>query len=287
MIAKLPPLPEVLDLMPDAVCIVDAQGCLLFVNASFERIIGYPPDEVLQRPIFDLVHPDDRAATREQAEAVTGGLLQRHFRNRYIHKDGHSVDIQWSARWLPDYGVRIGVGHEVTELRRIELEIEHRASHDPLTGLFNRYRLQTELQHAISHAEHTGNGFAVLYLDVDGFKGVNDRDGHDAGDRVLREIARRLRTGLRQGDLVARIGGDEFVVVLQDCRNAQAAQVIAEGLRTAVSRPFSFPGGLSQLDVSVGIARFPADGDTPDALLMHADRAMYTNKRQRRSGHGF
>src|SRR5690606_35288741 len=109
---KLPSHTEILELMPDAVCIVDADGRVLFVNASFERIFGYAADEVLGRRIFDMVHPDDRATTMQQAEQVTAGTLQRHFRNRYVHKAGHSVDLQWSARWLPDYGVRLGVAHE-------------------------------------------------------------------------------------------------------------------------------------------------------------------------------
>jgi PAS domain S-box-containing protein len=205
MITKLPPLADVLDLLPDAVCVVDAEDRLLYVSASFERIFGYALDEVLGRRIFDLVHPDDRATTMQQAEQVMDGTLQRHFRNRYIHKDGHSVDIQWSARWLPEYGVRIGVAHEVTELRRAEREIEYRASHDPLTGLPNRHHLQCELQYAIAHAAQTGDGLAVLYLDLDGFKGANDRGGHDAGDSLLREVAQRLQQCLRKGDLVARV----------------------------------------------------------------------------------
>ena len=116
----LPPLAEVLDLVPDAVCVVDPEGCFLYVSSSFERIFGYAPAEVLGRPTFDLVHPEDRAATREQAAQVMAGTLQRHFRNRYLHKDGHVVDIQWSAQWLPKYGVRIAIGREVTELRRAE-----------------------------------------------------------------------------------------------------------------------------------------------------------------------
>ena len=124
MIPTLPPLVDVLDLMLDAVCVVDADGRFLFVNASFQRIFGYTADEVLGQPIFELVYPDDRAATSEQAEAVMAGKLQRHFRNRYVHKDGHNVDIQWSARWLPEHAVRIGVGREVTELRRLESELE-------------------------------------------------------------------------------------------------------------------------------------------------------------------
>lgn len=280
MIAKLPPLADVLDLLPDAVCVVDTEGRLLYVSSSFERIFGYTSDEVLGRRIFDLVHPDDRAATLQQAELVTDGALQRHFRNRYVHKDGHSIDIQWSARWLPEYGVRIGVAHEVTELRRAEREIEYRASHDPLTGLSNRHRLQCELQYAITHATQIGNGLAVLYLDLDGFKAVNDRGGHDAGDRLLREVAQRLQRGLRKGDLVARVGGDEFVALLPCCRDAGAARAVAEGLRACLSPPFTLPDGLFRLDASIGIACFPADGSDPEALLAHADRAMYAAKRQ-------
>jgi diguanylate cyclase (GGDEF)-like protein/PAS domain S-box-containing protein len=281
MIPQLPPLTEVLELVPDAVCVVDAEGRLLYVNASFERIFGYAPAEVLGRRIFELVHPDDRAATMRQAEQVMAGTLQRHFRNRYVHKEGHSVDIQWSARSLPDYGVRIGVGREVTELRQAERELEHRASHDPLTGLPNRHQLQCELQYAIAHAAQTGDGLAVLYMDLDGFKEVNDRGGHDAGDRLLREVAQRLQQGLRQGDLVARVGGDEFVALLPGCRNTEAALAVAEGIRARLSPLYTLPDGLFRLDASVGIACFPADGSDPDALLAHADRAMYVDKRQR------
>jgi len=281
MISKLPPLADVLDLLPDAACVVDTEGRLLYVSSSFERIFGYTSDEVLGRRIFDLVHPDDRATTQQQAEQVMDGALQRHFRNRYVHKDGHSVDIQWSARWLPEYGVRIGVAHEVTELRRAEREIEYRASHDPLTGLPNRHRLQSELQYAIAHAAQTGDGLAVLYLDLDGFKAINDRGGHDAGDRLLREVAQRLQQDLRKGDLVARVGGDEFVVLLPGCQDAEAARAVADGLRACLSPFFTSPDGSFRLDASVGIACFPADGSDPDALLAHADRAMYAAKRQR------
>lgn len=281
MIAKLPPLAEVLDLLPDAVCVVDAEGRFLFVSASFQRIFGYAPDEVLGLRTFDLVHPDDRAATMDAAQQVMAGEMQRHHRNRYIHKDGHGIDIQWSAQWLPDYGVRIATAREVTELRRAELELEHLAGHDPLTDLPNRHLLQRELQYAIAHAAQTGDGLAVLYLDLDGFKGANDRGGHDAGDRLLREVAQRLQQGLRQGDLVARVGGDEFVALLPGCRDVEAARAIAEGLRARLSPPYTLPDGLFQLDASVGIACFPADGTDPDTLLAHADRAMYAAKRQR------
>lgn len=280
MIAKLPPLAEVLDLMPDAVCVVDAEGRLLYVNASFERILGYAPAEVLGRRIFELVHPEDREATLRQAGQVMAGELQRHFRNRYIHRDGHSVDIQWSARWLPEYGVRIGVAHEVTELRRNERELEHRATHDLLTGLPNRHRLHVELQYAIAKAAETGEGLAVLYLDLDGFKAVNDRAGHATGDRVLREVGQRLQQGLRQGDLVARVGGDEFVALLPGCRDSRAARTIADDLRARLGLPCTLPDGPFRPDASIGIACYPRDGTDAEALLAHADRAMYISKRR-------
>lgn len=278
MTTTLPPLAEVLDLMPDAVCVVDPEGRLLFVNASFQRIFGYAPAEVLGRQIFSLVHPADREVTAAQAERVMAGELQRHFRNRYVHKDGHTVDIQWSARWLPQHRVRIGVGHEVTELRRAERELEHRANHDSLTGLANRHCLQVQLQAAIDRVAEEDGGLALLYIDLDDFKRVNDRAGHTVGDCLLRKLAGRMQRGVRYNDLVARVGGDEFVVLLPDCSDVQAAWQVAESLRMRIVAPCPLPEGLFQLDASIGVATFPADGADAEALLMHADRTMYVAK---------
>lgn len=282
---KLPPFDVLLDMLPDAICVVDADGRFVFVSEGFRRILGYAADEVIGRSTFDLVHPEDRAATREQAARVMAGTVQLHFRNRYVHKDGHTVDVQWSARWLPDYGVRVAVAHEVTELRRGERELEHRASHDALTDLPNRHRLHLELQRAIEHAAQTGEGLAVLYLDLDGFKAANDRGGHDAGDRILREVAHRLRSGLRQGDVVARVGGDEFVVLLPGCRDAAAASKAAQVLRACLHRPYALSDGAIHLDASIGIGRYPQDGRDAETLLVHADQAMYAAKKEAAS-HG-
>jgi diguanylate cyclase (GGDEF)-like protein/PAS domain S-box-containing protein len=277
---KLPPLAELLDLVPDAICVVDRDGRFQFVSSSFERIFGYAPAEAIGLRAFDLVHPDDLEATLQQAEQVMAGELQNHYRNRYVHKDGHIVDIQWSARWLPEYGVRIAVAHEVGALRRAERDLEHRAGPDLLTGLPNRDRLERVLQQAIDGASAAGSKLALLYLDLDGFKAANDRGGHDAGDRVLREVARRLQQPLREGDLVARVGGDEFVVLLPGCLDAAAAAAVAASLRGQLRLPYPLPDGPIRLDASIGIACYPADASDLRTLLAHADRAMYAAKRQ-------
>ncbi|MDR7194603.1 sensor domain-containing diguanylate cyclase [Luteimonas terrae] len=280
MTPKLPIPADILDLLPDAVCVVDQEGRYLFVSAGFERILGYRPADVLGRQAFDFIHPDDRSDTRQQAAQVMEGMAQRHFRNRYLHSEGHAVDMQWSANWHPAHGVRIGVGREVTELRRVERELEHLAAHDVLTGLPNRYRLQQTLEQALAQARASGDGLALLYVDLDGFKTANDLGGHDAGDRLLQDVATRLTQSLRHGDVAARVGGDEFVILLPACRDAAAARQVADTLRGQLRLVYRLSDRPFQLDASIGIACFPGDGSDAATLLAHADREMYAVKRR-------
>lgn len=279
--ATVPPAPWLLDALPDAVCVVDPDGRFLYVNHAFGQILGYTRAALLGRQAFELVHPDDRAATREQAARVMAGELQRHFRNRYRHQDGRWVDIQWSARWEPEHGVRVAIGREVTELRRAERELEHLATHDALTGLHNRHRLERELQRLIERSSGEGNAFSLLYIDLDGFKDVNDRGGHEVGDKVLRDVAARLRQGLRQSDILARVGGDEFVALLPGCGTPALARKVADTVRARLRTSYPLPDGAIELDASFGVACFPEHGADPGALLAHADRAMYAVKRER------
>jgi diguanylate cyclase (GGDEF)-like protein len=208
------------------------------------------------------------------------GLGARHFRNRYLHRSGHAVDLLWSAQWLPEHQVRVAVARDVSELRRVERDLEHRANHDPLTGLVNRRRLRELLEQALADAARTGVPLALLYIDLDAFKRVNDDHGHEAGDRVLVEVARRLQAGLRQGDTVARMGGDEFVALLPGCDAANALALV-EALHAQLLMPFEVGGMFRPLGASIGSAACPSDADTADMLLDRADAAMFAAKRLR------
>ena len=188
-----------------------------------------------------------------------------------------SLSPSWSARWHPELGVRIAVGREVTELRRAEQELEHLARHDQLTELPNRHYLLQELRRITQHAAAETLRFAVLFIDLDGFKGVNDKSGHDAGDQLLCEVARRLRACMRTGDTVARMGGDEFVVILPDC-GVEDATRFAEFIDFQIKMPYRLTFGDVELGASIGVAIFPDDGNNSDSLLRHADRAMYAVK---------
>ena len=162
--------------------------------------------------------------------------------------------------------------------REAYVEARHQALHDPLTGLGNRVQLRDRLDHALRLAQRSRRPLALLYLDLDGFKQVNDRHGHAAGDALLIETARRLRAILRETDSVARVGGDEFVVLLESIESAQDVPSVVDKLRQALGRPYVFEGLVLQVRVSVGICLYPEQAETAEALLLAADRDMYRDK---------
>jgi len=174
---------------------------------------------------------------------------------------------------------------EVEQRKQMEQEMRHLAMHDILTGLPNRALFMDRLQSAHYRATRNSGTFALVYVDVDGFKGVNDTWGHAAGDALLVELARRLRDALRESDTVARLGGDEFALLLEDLEDLEAARQRLEGVRLSLQAPMIHPcdGGAVTLVIaaSVGLATYPADGSEVDALLHAADKAMYLVKRAR------
>ena len=428
------------DLLLDAVCVVDAQGCFVFVSAACERIFGYTPEEMLGKSMIDMVAPEDRERTQQAANEVMSGQTKPHFENRYVRKDGKVVHIMWSARWSETDQLRIGVARDITERKHAEsmqaalyaiseaahvagdlvalfqqihriietllpahnfsvaltderserlifpyhvdqrdqassplhtstgslckavmrngqpllltpetladhpdhlravvdsntlcwlgvpldshngtigvlalksyvggarytekdkellrfvsnqvataverkqlhARLQHTAQYDELTDLPNRRLLYDRLETALARAVRKQGRLAVLYLDLDRFKQVNDVFGHAAGDLLLQEVARRLKQSVRETDTVARIGGDEFVVLLESVNSPGNASVVAEKIRDALIQPITIDGQDLYMQASIGIALHPEHGDGVQQLIKHADDAMYLGKK--------
>ena len=445
---------NVLDLLVDAVCVVDAEGRYVFVSAAFERVFGYAPHEVIGHRMIELVHPDDRERTMQVVAEIMSGQYQLHFENRYVRKDGRTAHIVWSARWSPEDKMRVAVARDVTERKRTEslqaavyaiseaayavdvasqrnaegdpvglfariheivgqllpasnfsvalfdaerhllrypyhvdtrqqatstppaprplgddalcaevvrtgqtllvtpasvgqlparladalpkgvlywlgvplhaqqgsslgalvlqgyteeacytesdkellqyvstqvasavernqmhARLQHMAQYDQLTQLPNRQLFHDRLGTGLARAKREHSQLALLFLDLDGFKQVNDSFGHATGDLLLQAVAARLRGCVREVDTVARLGGDEFVLLLNSTQAAVCARMVGEKILAAFRRPFDLAGQGVDVRPSIGVALYPADGTEAQVLLAHADQAMYLCKK--------
>lgn len=274
--------PKLIHLMLDTVFVVDRDNQIVFVSDACQALLGYRADELTGTPITDYMHPDDLAKTRASIVRVMNGQPHFDFRNRYIRKDGGIVHILWAAFWSEEVGARIGVARNVTALWQAEEELRFLAHHDPLTGLANRALFNDRLDAALRAAQCHDSSLALLFLDVNDFKGINDVHGHAAGDQVLRMIARRLQGCVRETDTVARMGGDEFTVLLTDIQSqGDVYEKVAQILAVLAEPPDADSSVLTMPSCSIGIACYPADGEDADTLLSHADDDMYRIKRQR------
>ena len=443
------PLSSFIDLMMDAVFAVDAHANIIFASASCERIFGYTPKELVGKNMFDLMLPEDRELTRDSIVDVMAGRPQFHFENRYVHKNGQTVNIMWSARWSPADQLRIGVARDITERKRSErlqsvlyaiseaahtaedllklfqriheivgtllpadnfsvtlydaetgqlsfpyhvdehqdtpapftlipatfyaevihtgqpllltpetmagrmeelrfsfginpfcwlgvplkshkgtigalvlksypggvcynerdqellqfvstqiatvierqqmqARLQHMAQYDQLTDLPNRGLLYDRLKAALASARREQSQLALLFIDLDKFKQVNDTLGHGMGDLLLQETASRLTRCIRESDTVARIGGDEFVILLQEPLLPELAELVAKKIDNAFRLPFSLDGYAVTVVPSIGIACYPEHGSTEQQLLDYADKAMYVAKqgKARRQNYG-
>lgn len=274
--------PKLIHLMLDAVFVVDSDNQIVFVSDACESLLGYTADELTGNLITDYMHPDDLSETRASIARVMGGQHHHDYHNRYIHKDGSIVHILWSARWSEEDGVRIGVARDVTALRQAEEQLRFLAHHDPLTGLTNRSLFNDRLDSALRNAHRHQSFLAVLFLDINHFKSINDTHGHAVGDRVLCAFARRLEACVRETDTVARLGGDEFTVLLTDVQSLDAVSSKVERIAAVIAEPLEAEcAGIRALSCSIGMACYPADGTDATTLLSHADNDMYRLKGRR------
>jgi diguanylate cyclase (GGDEF)-like protein len=190
------------------------------------------------------------------------------------------LSVSGDPRFSPEgafLGYR-GVGRDITEIALARKHIASLAYSDPLTGLANRTSFMPSLDQAVQRARRRNSKLAVVFLDLDGFKEINDAYGHDTGDALLVELAARLRDNLRASDLIARLGGDEFLVVLEEVQDPEPVEVVAKKLLAESARPYTLPGALASVTASIGISLFPDDAADAAALMKHADIAMYAAK---------
>ncbi len=286
------------NLSVDMICTAGFDGRFRSVNPAFERTLGYSPDELTGRPFLDFVHPDDREKTERESASLAEGAKTVQFQNRYFAKDGEVHWLEWTSIPLQEEAVIYAVARDITDRKELERELQRLSQHDALTGLFNRRRFEEELRRQLAYTRRYGRGGALLMIDLDRFKQINDELGHAAGDRALCQVGRILRDNLRASDtlardavtprveaeaeveaIVARLGGDEFVALLPEA-DADGAAVAAERLAEAVcGTPLEVDGRQVELCVSIGVAMFDENGIPGEVDLMAAaDRAMYLAK---------
>jgi diguanylate cyclase (GGDEF)-like protein/PAS domain S-box-containing protein len=257
---------------------------LEYVSPSATRVFGYSPEECTANPgLIGLDHPRVGAPRQRALDLVTetdtdySSLVLRG-----VRRDGTEIWTEHRVVAMRDAAGDLvaveGVARDVTELKKVEADLSYRALHDPLTALPNRTLLLDRLERALARMQRYPGLLAVLYLDLDFFKYVNDALGHDAGDAVLKAVGRRVADAVRPSDSVARIGGDEFAAVLADLNSEQQGIAVAERILRAVSAPIDLSGRVRVETVSIGIAFATDDSCTAPDLLRRADSAMYLAK---------
>ena len=250
----------------------------VFVNHAFTELTGYSLED-LKAGAPGIV-PSSPEAVEGMLAALKGH--RRSGETVLLRKDGSRYDAAWSMQSLLGADGRprhvVITQRDISEHRRQEEALRFLALHDPLTGLPNRLLLQDRLQLALARAQRDGDPFAIVMMDLDNFKLVNDSLGHADGDLVLQHLASRLRSALRQGDTLARFGGDEFVAVIGHCRTSQDLEHVLSRLKSVTDAPFPLHGHDYPLDLSLGVAVFPGDGRDAETLLRRADSALYDAK---------
>jgi len=265
----------------DLITLIDADLAITYQTPSVTRLLGYSEDELIGTQLADLTHPEDRLSLfAARAEAVAADQATAISDLRLRHRDGsyrHVQSIHTNLLGDPDVRAVVVTTRDVTAQKQLEAQLQHNAFHDALTGLANRALFADRLQHALARTDRHATPVAVLFVDLDDFKAVNDDAGHSAGDELLVAVADRLRQVLRPSDTIARLGGDEFAVLIEDGADPAHTAATADRLLAALSEPF---GGDAQVRVtaSVGIATGAAGQHDAAELLRHADVAMYAAK---------
>jgi len=281
-----------LELAAIGIAHVDDAGRFLYVNPQLCTMLGYTEKELTAMSVRDVTHPDDLHKTDAARDQLRSGELDSFkMEKRYLRKDGSTFWVNLSVAVKRDrqghHVHDVSVVEDISARKTAEERVHYLATHDGLTGLPNRTMFAELLSLSVATARRQGNLCAVLFIDLDRFKIINDSLGHDAGDVLLREIASRLRGCVRASDVVARLGGDEFVVLLQGVTDEAQVAAIARGILSAAMRPVVILGQECRVTASIGICVHPAEGQGDDALMKNADMAMYIAKEEGKNNFQF
>ncbi|MEJ2622774.1 MAG: EAL domain-containing protein [Candidatus Thiodiazotropha sp.] len=289
---------------PDMIYLLDQEGRFAFINERIEGLLGYKPKEIIGQHFSTLVFEEDinqanhsfnERRTGERATRSTEIRLNckinkgpRFFESRIVPIElssigVYSVDEDNQKSFIGTYGV----ARDITERKQAEELIKYQLHHDLLTNLPNRTLFRDRLNMAIAHSKRSGKKLVVMYLDMDRFKIINDSLGHYVGDELLKLVGQRLRSELREADTLARVGGDEFNLLIPEINDIQDARNLAEKILRLTAEPFYIKNEEIFISFSIGISVYPSDGDTKDALIKQADIAMYKVKNSGKNGYAF
>jgi len=274
---------SIIENINDIFYMLNNQGNITFISQAVERLTRYKMSELIGKPVFPLVHPDDLPGLVESFNhLVSGQLVPWEF--RLLDKDGRIIYVRTSRQLLYKDGKVVGITAvmtDLTERKKMEQKLEEMATHDFLTGLPNRVLLTDRFTMAAALAQRSKERLAVMSLDLDKFKTINDTLGHEAGDQVLKTVSTRLTGIIRASDTLARIGGDEFVLVMLETNHPKDATAIAQKILDSFAEPLLIGDHRVELSTSIGVATYPEDGQDMDTLVKKSDAAMYYSK-----GHG-
>lgn len=271
----------------DGFWLLNLDGEILEVNAAYCRMSGYSQAELLTMRIPDL----EGAEQSEETAAHIQKILEKgedRFESRHRRKDGSEFHVEVSVQYQPiEKGRMVVFIRDITERKQTEKQLRHLATHDALTNLPTLRLAKDRIEMAIRIGHRKSRLAGVMFIDLDGFKAVNDQHGHDVGDELLIEVAKRLRSCVRRSDTISRIGGDEFLAVLTELQRPDNAAQVAEKMQERIARPFVFKQKSITVGTSIGIALYPNHGADRERLIKAADQAMYQIKRSGKNGYGF
>ena len=260
-------------------------GIITDINEAGARLVRLPIEKIIGRPVLDFVAPD---SVETVANNIRAGF-ERPYEANMLRADGTFVTLEFVGKVIVRDGktLRMTVARDISERKQAEARIQFLAHHDILTHLPNRAMLLERLQIMLNVAKRQGTQVGVLFIDLDNFKTINDSLGHYAGDQLLKRLAQRLQACLRSVDLVGRLGGDEFLVIISGLERTEDVIPIAEKIAECISEPFALEGQTLGVSGSIGISMYPQDGESTDTLIRNADAAMYLAKERGRSNFQF